>query len=34
MRPRSLIVGKELRLPTPTATRASIQTLTKMMREK
>jgi acetolactate synthase-1/2/3 large subunit len=34
LRPRSLIVGKELRLPQPTATRASIQTLTKMMKEK
>jgi acetolactate synthase-1/2/3 large subunit len=34
MRPRALIVGKELRLPQPTATRASMQTLTKMMKEK
>jgi acetolactate synthase I/II/III large subunit len=34
MRPRALIVGKDLRLPAPTATRASMITLTKMMKEK
>ena len=34
MRPRTLVVGKELRLPAPTATRGSMQALTKMMREK
>ena len=34
MRPRALVVGKDHRLPLPTATRASILTLTKMMKEK
>lgn len=34
MRPRSLLLGKSLRLPQPKASRASIQALTKMMKEK
>ncbi|MBN1609228.1 MAG: thiamine pyrophosphate-binding protein [Polyangiaceae bacterium] len=34
LRPRALMLGKDLRLPEPTITRAAVQTLTKMMREK